>query len=289
MLRTIPKETRLFWSPHFNIPVLYFGKLLVTIHDVFHKAMPQYAGAIHKKLYAELMFQAVRRKADQIISVSQFTKDEFHRLVGEVRQPIQTVYNGINNNWFVIERRSSQLDAPYFLFVGNVKPNKNLSRLIRAFKKIMGHIPHKLVVVGKKDGFITGDPKVWNEITELGDRVVFTGYVEDEVLQQYYANATGLVFPSLYEGFGFPPLEAMAVGTPALVSNAASLPEVCGDAVLYFNPNDENEISACMLHLIENVDLQERLREMGAAQAQRFRWQASADQTVTLIHEVMGA
>jgi len=287
--RKIPVETTLFWSPHFNIPVLYSGKLLVTVHDVFHMAMSRLIGRAHKRMYAKFMFQAVRRKADRIISVSQFTKREFHKWVGEGSKPISTVYNGIDRSWFAIEKQGAPQESPYFLFVGNVKPNKNVSRLIRAFNRIKNQVPHKLVIVGKKDGFITEDPQVWQGLNKLGDRVVFTGYVDDAALRQYYAHATALVFPSLYEGFGFPPLEAMAAGTPVLSSRAASLPEVCGEAALYFNPEDDFEIATKMLRLVRNDALRNELSDKGRRQALKYSWQTCSAQTVTVIREEAGA
>lgn len=287
LYRAIPRETKLFWSPHYNIPLLYSGKLLVTVHDVFHLAMRQFVGGAHKALYAKLMFQAVRRKANRIISVSDFTKAEFGKWVGD-NAKLVTIHNGIDESW---RNAGKGVDGtePYFLYVGNVKPHKNVSVLIRAFRGLADSIPHRLVIVGKKEGFLTGDEQAEQGLEELSDRIAFTGYVDEERLRKYVAGATAFVFPSLYEGFGFPPLESMAAGTPAIVSSAGSLPEVCGDAALYFSAHDERELAEAMLRLTGDDELRAALTERGKFRAGGFEWRESADRTATLIREVIGA
>lgn len=281
--RIIPKETSLFWATHYNVPLLYRGKMMVTVYDLFHLAMPELVGGLHKRLYAEIMFWAVCRRAAAIITISRFTKDEFVRFTGNTRQPIHPIHLGVADDWFHIQPSDRPHHKKYILYVGNVKPHKNLRALVNAYGLICDKIPHDLVIVGKKEGFITGDEVVANEAARLGSRVQFTGYVSDERLRQYFSHADALVFPSLYEGFGLPPLEAMAAGCPVLVSTAASLPEICGDAAVYFDPHRPEDIAAKMLVVLSDEVLRESIRQKGYDRAQSFTWDACVKQTCDVI------
>lgn len=287
LIRKIPKDSCLFWSPHYNIPLLYSGKLLVTVHDVFHLAMPQYVGGLHKRLYAKAMFGVLRRKASAIVCVSHFTAQELQKFTGTNSDKIFEVHNGVNAGGIIIESLTKPLNRSYLLYVGNVKPHKNLMGLLNAFELIMNKIPHDLVVVGKKDGFITGDREVMNKASRLVDRVHFTGVVTENVLQQYYAHAEALVFPSFYEGFGLPPLEAMALGCPVIVSDAASLPEVCGDAALYCDPYNSVDIAEKILCLISDPGLQTELRRKGIEQIRQYSWEKCIVKTCKIISNII--
>lgn len=287
LIRRIPKDTTLFWSPHYNIPLLYRGNLLVTVHDLFHLAMPQFVAGINKKLYANIMFNILVKKASAIISVSKFTKNEMIRLVGSPPNLIFPVYNGVDNTWQNIGGKNNPYFKPFILFVGNVKPHKNLVTLIHAFKKIINDVPHDLIIVGKKDGFITEDREVIKQSELLGNRVYFTGYVEEDTLKQYYAFASALVFPSLYEGFGLPPLEAMSFGCPVIASNRASLPEICGDAVLYCDPYSAEDIAKKTLKLINDKKLRVDLQKKGLDHVKNFSWEKCARETLEVIEEVL--
>jgi len=289
LFQKIQKETTLFWSPHYNIPLLYRGKLLVTVHDVCHLAMPHLTGGIHKQVYAKGMFSALSHKANSILCVSKFSKDEMLRVTGNNHPSIHFVYNGISSQWFHIQKQQNPHQKPYLLFVGNVKPHKNLGRLLQAFHLVFDKLPHDLLLVGKKEGFLTGDPYVAAMAAELSDRVHFTGYVDDKVLQQYFVHADALIFPSLYEGFGLPPLEAMACGCPVIVSDAASLPEVCGDAALYCNPYSPEDIATKISILIANPSLREELRQKGLERAKQFSWEKCAHETFAVIKKTLSS
>ena len=284
--KKIPKNTSLFWSPHYNIPLLYKGKLLVTVHDLFHLAMRQMVPGIHKKNYAKIMFAKVSSKADAIICISEFTKRELVRFTHCQEEKIHLIYNGTNksNN---IAQECSPYPRPYLLFVGNVKPNKNLVNLIRSFEIVKNIIPHDLVIVGKKEGFITGDEYVFKKAAELGSRIRFTGYIDDATLIQYYRHATALVFPSIYEGFGLPPLEAMACDCPVIVSNKASLPEVCGDAALYCDPFNCEDITTKILDIINDQKLRETLAFNGKRRISLFKWEECAKKTLAIIETIL--
>lgn len=286
--RKIPAETNVFWSPHYNIPLFYSGKLVVTVHDIFHLAMPQYVGGLHKRLYARLMFTAVRRKADSIICVSHFTESELMRLTNKGYQKINVIYNGVDELWFGIKKMQNPHGRAFILYVGNVKPHKNLKVLIQAFNLIVKKIPHDLVIIGKREGLITPDKKVVGVVANL-NRVHFIGSVEDNTLQQYFAHADVLVLPSMYEGFGLPPLEAMACGCPVVVSKVASLPEVCGDAAYYINPYDVNSIADGIYDVITKTDLKETLITKGLQRAKMFSWEKSAKEHIKVFEEVLNS
>ncbi len=285
LARKKPTDTDLFWVSHYNIPLLYSGKLLVTVHDVFHIAMPEYREGIHQRLYAKTLFTAVKYKADKIICVSEFTAGELVRLTGVNPAKITVIHNGVNREWFEIEKCPH--NKPYLLYVGNVKPYKNLVRLVEAFELLANKIPHDLMIVGKKEGFITNDRVVEKRAASLKQRVYFTGCVDDELLHQYFVHADALVFPSLYEGFGLPPLEAMACGCPVIVSNAASIPEVCGDAAIYCNPYSVEDIADKIEQLLADKSLQEEMRLKGIERAKAFSWDKTVQQTCAVIETLI--
>jgi glycosyltransferase involved in cell wall biosynthesis len=287
VLRCIPQGTQLFWSPHYNIPVLYRGKMLVTVHDVLHLAMPQYAKGVLKQTYARTMFRAVRRRARAVICDSDFTVAELQRLTPPSPQIVRRIYDGVDDSWFHVSEASSPRARLYLLYVGNVKPHKNLRTLLDAFGRVKDIIAEDLVIIGKREGFITGDDNIAGYAGDLGDRVAFTGYVSDDLLHQYVAHATALIFPSLYEGFGLPPLEAMAAGCPVLTSNAASIPEVCGDAALYCDARNPDDLAARMEEITCDAEVRGTLRHRGRERARMFSWDTCADETVKLMLEVL--
>jgi glycosyltransferase involved in cell wall biosynthesis len=288
LARKIPESTELFWSPHYNIPLFYRGCLLVTVHDVFHLAMPEFVGGFHKRLYAKAMFGAVARSADIVVCDSGFTARELLKFTGVPEQKLRVIRLGIDRSWFAPSRVPSPHEKPFLLFVGNVKPHKNLVRLLDAFSSIAEVVPHDLVIVGKKEGFITGDDVVKERALRLGDRVHFTGYVDDAALRQYFSHAAALVFPSLYEGFGLPPLEAMASGCPVIVSNAASLPEVCGEAAVYCDPYHSEDIAQQILLVLRDESLRADLARKGLEQARKFTWEACAEETSRVMRGLLG-
>lgn len=285
----IPRDTRLFWSPHYNIPVFYGGKLLVTVHDVFHLAMQQFVGGIHKKIYAKAMFWQLTKQADAVLCDSLFTKQELQRCTGIGESKTRTVYLGVDEQWFSVSKESRVNLRKYLLYVGNVKPHKNLANFLLAFSKIKEMLQeYDIIIVGKKEGFITGDTSIDKLAQVLGNRVSFTGYISEQALLQYYANAEALVFPSLYEGFGLPPLEAMACGCPVIVAETASLPEICGDAALYVDPYNIDDIGNKILLLLNQPGLRQSLQTNGLRQARQYTWKKCAHETCSVIADLLG-
>jgi glycosyltransferase involved in cell wall biosynthesis len=219
--------------------------------------------------------------------VSKFTKNEYIKYFGHENnyKKIIPIHNGIEKKNILND--NNPLNKPYLLTVGNVKPNKNLSRLVDAFNKIMDKIPNELVLVGKKSGFISGDEEVLKKVNSFGQRIRMTGFVDDNELQNYYQHAEAFIFPSIYEGFGFPPLEAMATGTPVIASNAASIPEVCGDAALYFNPYDINDMANKIFQMVKNNDMKKEYINKGINQVKKYSWEKTAKKTCDVIMEIL--
>jgi glycosyltransferase involved in cell wall biosynthesis len=278
----------LLWVPHYNIPLAWRGRLLVTVHDLAHLALPELFGRGARRAYACLTFAAVRRRAAGLLYVSRFSRDEFHRLVGSPRGAEWVVPNGVDRGWFDAPAPTAS-ERPYFVFVGNVKPHKNLGRLLEAFALVAPEMPHDLLLAGRRRGFLTGDPEVARHAERLGERVRFTGFLEADELRRTVAGAAALVLPSLYEGFGLPAIEAMASGRPVLAARAGALPEVCGDAALYCDPRDPRDIAAGLLRLASDAELSSRLAAAGAERARRFDWHETAAAVGDAIGQILGS
>lgn len=283
LARKIPRDTDLLWVPHYDIPAFYQGRMMVTVHDLFHLALPPFVESPLKRLYARWMFNRTAAKAGAILAISRFTQKELMRLVRVDASKVHLVYNGVDEGWFRPSPGENPRPRPYFLYVGNIKPHKNLKRLLEAFGLLKDRVPHDLLLVGKKEGFLSGDKEVQERAGLYGGRVEFTGEVPLERLRLYFRHAQALVFPSLYEGFGMPPLEAMACGCPVAASNAASIPEVCGDAALYFDPLDPRDMSEKMLRLAQDPALRKDLIQKGTERARVFSWDRCAEETGAVV------
>ena len=287
-----------FWSPHYNIPMLPIRarRRLVTIPDVYHLAF-YHTLSLAQKVYARVVVIAATRIANKITTISQYSKQEIERYTGADGSKIEVLYLGIDTTLFQAisssanqERVKVKYNLPnqYVLFVGNVKPNKNLSRLVDGFAQLLVEFPElSLVITGKQEGFITGDPALFARINDdkvLESRIVFTGFVDMIDLPILYSSAYLFAFPSIYEGFGFPPLEAMACGCPVVASKAASIPEICGEAALYVDPLDPTDIAKGIRTLAEDDEFRGRLIKMGHQQCQQYNWDKSFDRFIELIN-----
>lgn len=275
-----------FWSPHYNIPLapIQAKKRLVTVPDVFHLAHLE-SLTFAQKVYAKVLTNAAVRLSDQVTTISTFSKKEIIKHTGIDEKKVVSILLGINKDLYKPQPDYSLKDAVanryslpdnYILFVGNVKPNKNLNALVNVLPRLCSQYPDlHLVIVGKKEGFIMQDQSLFAEINSnklLQDRVRFTGYVATEHLPVIYAMANVFAFPSLYEGFGFPPLEAMACGCPVAASNRASIPEICGDAAIYFNPQQPDSIVEEISRLLINQNLRAEMTEKGFAKVKQYDW-----------------
>ena len=281
----------LFWAPHYNIPLAPTPRLVVTVHDVMHLTLPEYRNSWLRRQYATTMYAAVRRRAAAVICDSDFTRREFERLVGAA-PAMHVVHNGVDGSWFDVPRRPDLTSSapPYIVFVGLAKPHKNLVGLLQAFTMIRDRVPHDLVIVGsRRDALRTSDRRIEEAAAALGGRVRFADQLELSALQQCVAGADVLVQPSLYEGFGLPPLEAMAAGTACLASRIDPLVEVCGDAVTYCDPRDPADMARRLLELLESKEARQKLSTRGRERARAFSWDRSATATLAVFERVLSS
>lgn len=285
----IPGDIDLFFSPHYPIPLLYRGRLIVTVHDLSHLVVPEIVRSFSKRFYAKTMLAAVRKRASLILTVSEFSRSELLRCTkGNCADNVLTIHEGISEEWYGAAQFPPPRKNPYIVYVGNVKPYKNVSRLVDAFNRVMKQLPHDLVIIGKNEGFITGEAQpFFEQVKCAGDRIHLTGSVTQQELLAYVGNATALIMPSLYEGFGFPPVEAMAAGVPTLVARSASLPEICGDATLYCDPYNIQDIADKLVTIVSDETLRCRLTKAGLAQAKRYSWECCAVQTANAMRSLL--
>jgi glycosyltransferase involved in cell wall biosynthesis len=278
--RAIPPGVDLFFSPYYTIPLFYRGRIAVTVHDMSHMVVSEIVGNWRKRHYARTMYRELRRRAALIFTVSEFTRKELIRLTQGPADNIVPTPLGVFPEWYSAKERSPVRTRPYFVCVGNIKPYKNIGRLAEAYLKVMGQIPQDLVIIGQNEGLITGEsPEFFQQIRAVNGRVHLTGFVSHDELLALVGYADALIMPSLYEGFGLPPLEAMAAGVPVAVSRAGSLPEVCGEAALYFDPLKVEDMANCMLELASHSTLRRQLVEAGAERSRAFKWETCANTT----------
>jgi glycosyltransferase involved in cell wall biosynthesis len=286
-LRGAFRDTTLLWVPHFNAPLFYRGSLALTIHDIAPLALPEILGNATKRAYARLLIERATAQASAILCDSAFSAAELQKHVGTPAAKMTVVHLGLDESWPAAAEPHCESDGvPYFLYVGNIKPNKNLALLLKAFAKVQARLPHRLVLAGRMRGFGSNDEPVLRQAQSMGDRVRFTDEITDAELIALYAGASALVLPSLYEGFGLPLLEAMQMGCPCMSSNAASLPEIGGDAAIYFDPHSVEALVEC-LGEVTDVRLMNSLRIAGRARAAQFNYARCAVQTAAILNPLL--
>lgn len=281
LFRKIP-SCDIFWSPHYNVPILPVPakKRVVIIHDVFHLAN-KHKLSFCQRIYAEYMIRRAVLKSDLIITVSDFSRREIIKYTG-LDKKIAVVHNGLDHGLFRPESPKEPMKPvdsfSYLLFVGNVKPHKNLQNALAAFNLIQERYPDLyFLIVGQKKNLITADHEVLR-LAANNNRVIFTGLVQEKELPALYSQACAFLFPSLYEGFGLPPLEAQSCNCPVISSNVASLPEVCGDSVLYCDPSSVEDIAQKLMLLLDDEGLQTELTARGRENIKRFSWEKTAEE-----------
>ena len=296
----IPRAARgtdLLHVPHFNAPLLYRGKLVVTVHDLTYLMDANEHSRLRTRVYARFMLNAAARRADHVITVSEFSRNNIVKILGIDPVKVTAIPNGVDPQFAPVKTERgisrSQLgglpERPYFLYVGNLKPHKNLVRFLGAVTSFLKrtNLDWTFLIVGP--GGENERKQLLDHASRLGisEVVSFMQNVTDEVLLELYRGAMFLVFPSLLEGFGLPVLEAMACGTPVLCSHVASLPEVGGDAVRYFNPLDIEDMSQALESVATCPQLREVLREKGLARASQFSWAESSRRHAELFERVI--
>lgn len=281
---------------NFNVPVLYRRPYVVTIHDLTRFQFPgqRRQGRLHQWGYEWVFANAVRR-ARHVLTVSQTAAGELRRTFPEVAGRVSVVTEGVDPLFSADavpedESRLARLGVrpPYLLYVGLWMRHKNLPGLIRAFRLL------------RRDGFrgvlvVTGTGRAWDEdvqalaqVEGVREALVLPGHVADADLAALYRHASAFIFPSFAEGFGLPPLEAMASGTPVVAARSGSLPEILGDAAIFADPQNPSQIADAVHLVLADPDLRARLRLHGLARAKRYSWGAAAEATLRVYRQVLG-
>jgi len=283
----------LYHAPHYVLPPLVRCRSVVTIHDVIHLMFPQYLPNRVALRYAKWSITQAAHRATRVMTVSESSKRDILRFVDTEPEKIDVIYNAYDER-FAMEPREEdvvrvreryQLTDEFVLYAGNVKPHKNLERLIQAFHLVrqrgLDHL--KLVLIGDEMSKYTALRRAVHQ-HQLHKYVRFLGYLPEETLAVMYRLAGVFVFPSLYEGFGLPPLEAMASGTPVVTSNVSSLPEVAGDAAVLVDPYDPQAIADGIYRVLTDEQLRREMVHKGIARAGQFSW----EQSVRRIRQIYG-
>lgn len=269
----------LLHSPNYTIPLFAPCKRISTIHDLTCFIYPERRPGIHG-FYYRLMMKITARFADRIISVSENTKKDIQKFLKPLKCPIDIIYEGCSPIFKkpkedVIKSilMKYNISNPYFIFVSTIEPSKNVLRLITAFKKFHEKSPNstQLLLIGKLGWEYE---VIFKEIEKLPKKIVIKhlNYIPNNELASLYSGSISLVYPSLYEGFGIPPLEAMSCGTPVMCSNTSSIPEVTGNAAILFNPENIDEIADSFLHIYSDNQLRIELIEKGFERIKLFKW-----------------
>ncbi len=295
------RESQLLHVPHLRVPLIVPCPYVLTVHDLADFLFPTESGlrqSIHRYLAQRALNGAAR-----IMAVSGATRLDLAEFFRIPPQRIEVVHNAIDARFNLLCRYEEKklvlerygVNYPFALYTGNVKRQKNLSRMIEAFAVLKGELREhpvygelKLIVIGDE---MSKHPDLRRTVikTRIQQDVRFLGFVPVDVLRVFYSSAEVFVFPSLYEGFGLPPLEAMAQGTPAVVSNVSSLPEVVGDAAVMVNPDNIFDIARGIKRVLLDLDTRELLRERGMQQVKKFSWGRSVTRVLEIYHQAAGA
>ncbi|MGN0647549.1 MAG: glycosyltransferase family 4 protein [Oscillospiraceae bacterium] len=281
---------------NYIIPHGIQGKTVVSVHDMVIRAYPE-TMRLRTRLMLQAFLQDSMTRADCILTDSRFSAREIAAYYPQLSHKIKVLYCGIDRNRFYpvtdtgiirrIKHRHS-IAGKYILYLGTIEPRKNLLRLIQAYRLLLHDrldVP-RLVLAGGKGWHCGNILRAAKPLCDCG-QIVFTDYVPANDLAALYSGAECFVFPSLYEGFGMPPLEAMACGTPVVCSRAASLPEVVGKAALQFDPYSVRQMADAIQRVLNDAALRQRLREKGFARVGRFTWQAAAIRLYAIYEDLL--
>lgn len=292
-LRLMADDIDIFHCQYMG-PPLTNTPYIVMLHDVIHEYHPEfYPKALC--LMMRMFYPFSARRASRILTVSEHSKNDIMKYYKIPAHKIVVTYDGVSEDFSPIHDkrmiqnalRKYNINSEYILYVGRLEPRKNIPRLIQAFHalKTDTDLKQKLVITGMK---YFQSEKLAEAVNDLGlqDEVIFTGRVDDIDLPLLYNGASLFVYPSIAEGFGIPPLEAMSCGVPVISSDASSLPEVIGDAGILINPYNISDISEAMYQVLTDRNLQQKMGRKGVAQAKKFSWEDSAKKTLRVYEEV---
>ena len=287
------QKTELLHCPSYILPWNWKGKSVLTIHDTIALDFPEYCSFANRAYFRFALPYSIN-KADRIIAVSHTVKNDILQKFPGCSSKIEVIYHGIDNIFREAPtteklrevRQKYGLPEKYILFVGNIEPKKNIARLIEAFRNLVKHseIPHSLVIAGQ---FAWKCKDIIQVKKQNDKRIIFPGYIHQSDLPAVYSLADLFVFPSLYEGFGIPPLEAMACGVPAIVSNAGALPEITAGNAFMIDPLSVASIETAMYKLLHENDLRNNFIEKGRIHIEKFNWKTTWEKTAKLYHSLI--
>lgn len=288
------------FAPNFVPPPTGTSRLVLTVHDLAYRLFPETAPLATRRWLRRL--DRALRQAAAVIVPSEATRRDLVDLYRVDPGKVTVVYHGVDRELYrpppieEVERARKRfgIHGAYLLFVGGIEPRKNLPRLIEAYASLPDDARPRLVVAGSSvpwnpEGRIELDRALGMLPSRVRGGISFTGYVSERDKVALLGGAEALVLPSLYEGFGFPVIEAMASDTPVLASDVSSLPEVAGDAAVLVDPRDTGAIAGGMLRLVQDRKLRDRLRALGRARLSSFTWEESARRTAEVLHRAAGA
>ena len=286
-----------FWRP-----LITKAPFVITVHDLLDYMYRAHTNNGMRRTIHNYMTRQVMQHAARIFAVSNFTKRDVSRYFNIRPEKVEVVYNALDESFQrghssaaeqEMMRGRYQVDSPFLLYAGRISPHKNVARIIEAFSALKGELAKqgeypdlKLIIIGDE---VSKNPDIRRAVIRSGMQqdVRFLGYVSIDVLRIFFDMAKVFVFPSLYEGFGLPPLEAMAHGTPVVASNTSALPEVVGHAALMVNPENVFEISRALQRALTDQPLRERMKAAGLEQAQRFSWEVSVRRMLKVYEQVV--
>jgi glycosyltransferase involved in cell wall biosynthesis len=283
----------LYHSPNYNLNILGHGKSVITIHDLNFLALREHSIYTAKWYYA-YKIKDYAHQADAVIVVSESTKREVLKYLEVPGKKVHVIYNGYSPAFRpLVENENTKkvldkyrIKGDYILFVGTLEPRKNIEGVIRAYHQCKAKEDFLLVLAGGRGWKYKTVFGLLEEL-KLKNRVVFTWYVPESDLPALYNQASLFVYPSFYEGFGIPPLEAMACGLPVIVSNTTSMPEVVGDAGLYVDPHDVKQISHSIDTVLSDDQLRNSMKEKGLERAEMFSWEKTAREILKLYQQLV--
>lgn len=264
------------FNPGFTAPLLMLCRSVTAFHDLQHKRHPEYFRWFDLPFWRFLLWASAHR-SQKLIAVSEATRADLLHYYGIGKEKVSVIHHGVDTSFFSLDRSHTE---PYLLCVSTLHPHKNLERLIRAFARKKR--PERLVLAGVR-GFRAAAIEALILSLDMKDRVEITGWLKREELLRLYARTQAFVYPSTFEGFGMPVLEALAAGVPVACSNIPPIQEVAGDAALFFDPLDEEAMAVAIDQILNDRPLREGLAKAGPERARPFTWRRTAEQTLQVL------
>ncbi len=283
--------------PHFNAPIFYRKPFIVTIHDLIHTLYPgkKKSRILHRLFYGLVIRSAVKH-ARYVIAVSDNTKRDLEKIlhtdsakIGITYEAVDPQYHEILDHQKIVSLKAKyHIVKPFLLYIGNWRYHKNVHGLVAAFNLIKDRykVDCQLVITGKMGKPEQAEAEAAIKNSPYRRDIILPGFAPEEELPLFYNAATIFTFPSFYEGFGLPPLEAMACGTPVVSSKVSSMPEVLGDAAIYFDPRDTDKMAEQIVKVFQDTNLQKQMKIKGLEQVRRYSWQRMAKETLAIYQKI---